>query len=215
MILTALAMAFITFLILSNIIAVKLISVGGFVMTASIVTYPFTFLLSDTIAEVYGRKIATRIVWLGFLFSLAMVLILFIGQILPGAEAWDAQAGYERILGSVPRIVLGSMVAYLLAQNHDVIAFHFWRRVTKGRYLWLRNTASTVVSQAFDTVLFVTIAFAGTIPTDVLINTIVTLYVAKLIVAVVDTPLVYVMVGAIRRHGQRIEQSLPVAIGQS
>ena len=212
MILTALAMAFITFLILSNIVAVKLISVGGFVLTASIITYPFTFLLSDTIAEVYGRKIATRIIWLGFVFSLVMVLVLVAGQVLPGAEAWDAQGAYERILGSVPRIVLGSMVAYLVAQNHDVIAFHFWRRVTKGRYLWLRNTASTVVSQAFDTVLFVVIAFAGTIPTDVLLNTIVTLYVAKILVAVLDTPLVYAMVGAIRRHGKRIEQALPIGI---
>ena len=212
LILTALAMAFITLLVLSNIIAVKLIAVGGFVLTASIITYPFTLLLSDAIAEIYGRKIATRVVWLGFVLSLLMVLILYLAQVMPGAEVWGAQGAYEQILCLVPRVVLASMVAYVIAQNHDVFAFHYWRNLTKGRHLWLRNTASSVVSQALDTVLFVTIAFAGTIPTDVLVNTIVTLYVAKVTLAVLDTPLVYAMVGVIRRLEQRLRLGLPGAI---
>ena len=163
MILVGLSMAFVTLLVVANIIAVKLIAVGGWVVPAGIVAYPFTFLVSDTIAELYGRKTAVRIVWLGFVFSLLMLALVYVAKVWPAAGFWDAQGEYDRILGSVPRIVLGSTVAYLISQHHDVIAFHIWRRVTRGRHLWLRNNASTVVSQAIDTLLFVSIAFGGTV----------------------------------------------------
>ncbi len=193
-------MAFMTFLLVSNIIAVKLVDVGGWVLPASVVVYPLTFLVTDTLAEVYGRRTAARVVWLGFAFSLVMLALVYIGKIWTPAEFWQDQGAYETILGGVPRIVAGSMVAYLVSQQHDVFMFHVWRRVTGGRHLWLRNNASTIVSQAIDTTLFVTIAFAGIVPTGALFELIATTYVAKVIVGVLDTPIVYALVGAIRKY---------------
>ena len=197
--LVALSMAFVTFLVIANIIAVKLVAIGGWVLPAGIIAYPFTFLISDTIAELYGRRVATQIIWLGFAMSLVMVLLVYVSRLLPEAGFWENQEAYDTILGSVPRIALGSMVAYLVSQNHDIIAFHLWKRLTNGRYLWLRNNASTVVSQAIDTVLFVTIAFGGTLPADVIWNMLGTQYAFKLLIAAADTPFVYALVAFYRR----------------
>ena len=198
--LLVLAMTFVTMLLVANILAVKLVEIYSWVMPAGIIVYPLTFALTDTISETYGRKSATRIVWLGFAMSLAMVALLQIGQHAPAASFWPGQDAYEQILGAVPRIVLASMVAYLVSQHHDVFAFHLIRRLTNTRHLWLRNNASTVVSQALDTVLFVTIAFAGTVPGGVLWNIMITQYVLKLIIAALDTPVVYILVGIVRRY---------------
>ena len=110
---------------------------------------------------------------------------------MPGAGIWEAQEAYDRILGGVPRVVLGSMVGYLVSQNHDVYAFDFWRRKTDGRHLWFRNNASTVVSQAIDTSLFITIAFWGVVPNDVFVSIFLGQYLVKVIIALVDTPVVY------------------------
>ena len=200
MMLAILASFFVSLLIVSNILAGKLLQIGDWVLPAGILAYPLTFLISDTIAEVYGRKTTTRIIWVGFATSLLMVLIIYMASIFPAAPFWENQEAFDLILGSVPRIVLASMVAYLVSQYHDVIAFHFWKNFTNGRYLWLRNNASTMMSQAVDTVLFVTIAFAGTLDFSVIINMILTQYVVKILIAIVDTPLVYVLVSQVRRY---------------
>lgn len=201
MALVSLSMAFATLLLVANIIAVKLISINGWVVPVAVIAYPLTFLVTDTIAEVYGRRIATRIVWVGFAVNVLMVALIYVGKIIPPASFWEGQDAYNTMLGSVPRIVLASMLAYLASQHHDVFAFHFWRRLTKGRFLWLRNNASTMVSQGIDTVLFISIAFIGVVPTHVLLGMIVAQYVIKLCIAVADTPLCYVLVGFIRRKG--------------
>ena len=207
MILATLTTAFVTLLVVANIITAKLLAVGDWVLPGGIVAYPFTFLLSDTIAEVYGRKTATRVVWLGFACSMIMLALIYAVKVwpAPSADIWNAQAEYDRILGAVPRIVFASMVAYLISQNHDVIAFHLWKRFTGGKHLWLRNNASTMVSQAIDTVAFVTLAFAGTVPANVLWNIVGTHYAAKLIISVVDTPFVYALVALVRKCDKGIE----------
>lgn len=201
MILTALAMVFTTLLLVANIIAVKLIGVNGWVVPVAVIAYPLTFLVTDTIAELYGRRIATRVVWLGFAVNVLMVALIYLGKIIPPASFWEGQDAYNTMLGSVPRIVLASMLAYLASQHHDVFAFNFWRRLTNGRFLWLRNNASTMVSQGIDTVLFITVAFAGTIPLQVLFNMIIGQYVIKLVIAILDTPLCYGLVALIKRRG--------------
>ena len=216
MILTALAMAFITTLVVANIIAIKLFSFSVpiipddwlidnvWVLPVSAFTYPITFLITDTISELYGRRATTRIVWMGFGCSILMLIMIYIGKILPGADFWVADGGqdaYDFILGSVPRIVAASMVAYLVSQNFDVFAFHFWKERTDGRHLWFRNNASTMMSQGIDTVLFITIAFAGTVPGSVLATMLVGQYLVKVCLAALDTPVVYALVGLIRRFG--------------
>jgi len=202
-------MAFATLLLIANTIAVKLIGVNGWVVPVAVIAYPLTFLVTDTIAELYGRRIATRVVWLGFAVNVLMVALIYVGKIIPPASFWEGQDAYNTMLGSVPRIVLASMLAYLASQHHDVFAFHFWRRLTNGRFLWLRNNASTMVSQGIDTVLFITIAFIGVVPTHVLLDMIVAQYVIKLFIAIADTPLCYALVALIRRRRARIPTGAP------
>lgn len=198
MTLAVLAMGFGTLLITANVVAVKPVALGDWVVPAGTIAYPFTFLITDSISELYGRKVATRIVWCGFGLSAAMVALIYVAQVLPAADFWEGQSAFETTLGSVPRIVLGSMIAYLISQHSDVHLFHRLRRATHGRHLWLRNNGSTMMSQAIDTTLFISIAFAGTVPASVLWNMMATQYVIKLAIAFVDTALVYMLVGWIR-----------------
>ncbi len=207
MILVTLATLFGTCLLVANIIAVKLVSIGGWVFPAGIIAYPLTFLFTDVITELYGRRTASKIVWIGFGANLLMVLLVFGGKLLPVAPFWEGQPAYESILGMVPRVVLASMIAYLVSQHHDVFAFQFWRKKTGGRFLWLRNNASTMVSQALDTGLFITIAFWGIVPAGVLSNMLLTQYIIKLIMAALDTPFCYLLVALLRG---RVRPSAPV-----
>ena len=207
MILVVLATLFATCLIVANIIAVKLVAIGGWVVPAGVIAYPLTFLFTDVITELYGRKIASRVVWVGLGASVLMVILVFGGGLLPPAPSWEGQPAYESILGMVPRVTLASMIAYLVSQHHDVFAFHFWRQKTKGRFLWLRNNASTMVSQALDTGLFITIAFWGVYSTEILLNMLRTQYIIKLAIAACDTPFCYMLVGLLR---ERVKQSLPI-----
>ena len=213
MILMGLAMAFATVLLVANIVAGKIFSIGDWSMSAGIIAYPLTFLLTDTIAEVYGRKATTRVVWFGFACSLLMTLLIYIVKVLPvAADSIVNQASYDNVLGNVPRIVFASMVAYLVAQNHDVFAFHFWRRKTNGRHLWFRNNASTAVSQLMDTALFVSIAFWGILPAGVLLSIFVVEYIVKILFSLVDTPLVYALVGIVRKYDSGDGRLAPAAV---
>ena len=201
--LMGLAMAFTTVLLVANIIAGKIITIGGWEMSAGIIAYPLTFLITDTISEVYGRKATTRVVWFGFACSLLMIALIYIGGRLPASAEWGLQESYNDIFGSTPRIVAASMIAYLVAQNHDVFAFHFWRRKTNGRHLWFRNNASTAVSQLMDTALFTAIAFGGVFGIDVVVSIFVAEYIVKIAASVIDTPVVYALVGLVRRFDGR------------
>ena len=196
--LVALAMTFATLIVVANVIAVKLLDVNGWAVPAGVLAYPFTFLVTDTISELYGRKTATKLVWMGFILSGLMVLLVYVAKVLPAAGFWDHQDAFDTILGSVPRIVLASLTAYLISQHADVILFHLLRRRTKGRHLWMRNNGSTIVSQAIDTAIFIFIAFAGIVPAGALWNLMYTQYLIKVGVAVIDTPIVYALVTYLR-----------------
>jgi queuosine precursor transporter len=198
MILAILVSFFVTLLLVANIISVKLIGVGAWVVPAGVIVYPFTFLLTDVIAELYGRRVASRVIWTGFAVSILMVIFVYLARIIPPAGFWEGQAAFDVTLGMVPRIVLASMFAYLISQHHDVMAFHFWRRKTGARHLWLRNNASTMVSQAIDTALFISIAFWGILPASVIFNMMLTQYLIKLGIAALDTPFCYLLVGLLR-----------------
>ena len=185
---------FVTSLLLANILASKIIVVGGLVLPAAIILYPLTFLFTDVVAEVEGKKSASSLVMAGFYLSIFMVAVILAGRLLPPAGFWKHQEAYTAILGSTPRIVLASMIAYLISQNHDVWAFHWWRKKTAGRHLWLRNNLSTIVSQMIDSVLFIGIAFWGTVPPATIGVMILSQYAVKVGIALLDTPICYLMV---------------------
>ena len=178
-------------LITSNIQVLKTVQLFGLVATLGNVLYGSIFFATDILSEVYGKKAARRGVWLGFIGMLLMTLWMQIAlKFIPDTSDFT-QGSLVTIFGLLPRIAAGSMIAYLISQHHDIFAFHFWKSKTKGRFLWLRNNASTMVSQAIDSAIFCTIALWGVFDTDTWLQILATTYFLKWIVAVIDTPFIY------------------------
>jgi len=198
---------FITCLLLSNIIASKIIIVGGLILPAAIILYPVTFLFTDIVSEVDGKEQARALVMMGFYMSLVMVIVLFVGKLLPSAPFWKHQDAYNSILGATPRIVLASMIAYLISQHHDVWAFHWWKEKTAGKHLWLRNNLSTIVSQLIDSTLFIGIAFGGMYPLKTIVIMIVSQYLVKVGIALIDTPFCYLLVRMYGNHRKQVQRT--------
>jgi hypothetical protein len=153
---------FITCLITANIIAVKIISLGPVVLPAAIFVFPVSYIFGDVLTEVYGFRVARKVIWLGFLCNLIFVFFAWIGQILPGAGFWEGQGAYVSILGYTPRLLIASFAGYLVGEFVNSFVLSRMKVLTKGRWLWSRTIGSTVVGQAFDTSLFITLAFIGT-----------------------------------------------------
>jgi len=177
--------------IVCNIQVVVTVELFGLVSTLGNIVYASIFLATDILSEHYGSKSARKGVWIGF-FSLvwATIAMQFAIRFIPH-ESDFMMSHLEGIFSFMPRVVGASLVAYLVSQHHDIWAFHFWKRKTSGRFLWLRNNASTLVSQMIDSVTFTLIAFLGVFEASVLLQIVVTTYLMKLIVAVLDTPFLY------------------------
>lgn len=191
---------FITSLLVSNLIADKIISFWEFNVPAAVIVFPVTFLITDTINEVWGKEKAKEVVWLGFFMNIFMLLLLQLAIFLPPArEIWPNQEAFEAVFGAVPRMVIASLMAYIGSQLFDVWFFNFWKRRTEGSHLWLRNNLSTLSSQLIDSVIFIVVGFLGTIPVISLINMIVSQYIIKLIFALIDTPICYITVSWARK----------------
>ena len=200
---------FIGSLVISAVLASKIIALGRIYVPAGVLAYAVTFAISDVVSEIWGKNCAKQVVLAG-LFSLgAVFLLIWFAIILPSAPFWTEARAFSSILGmekGASRIILASVVAYTVSQYHDVWAFHFWRKVTGGRYLWLRNNASTLVSQAIDTCLFVSLAFYGVFP---LLPLILGQYFIKLCIALLDTPVVYGLVYLLKRSPAKTPLRLP------
>jgi len=193
---------FVGFYLLANILAVKKIDLGPFVLTGGLFVFPITFLLTDAINEIFGRIVANRLVWFGFASMALAAAVIQIVIAVPPSAMWGEQEAFQTVLGGTLRITIASMVAYLVSQFHDVWAFDFWKKKTKGKYLWLRNNASTVVSQTIDSTIFILIAFAGLMPNSALIPMITGQLVVKWIIAIADTPFCYLLVSWLGRSKQ-------------
>lgn len=182
-------MAMVVFCIVTaNIFASKVIRMFGVTVPAGVVVYAVSFLVTDTISEFYGRKKAVRTVLVGFYGCL--VYFAFVQVVLTWESAFgpESDAAFREVLRMSARITLASVIAYLVSQLHDVVAFDFWGRKTGDQYLWLRNNASTIVSQMLDTLIFVFIAFYGVFPVWPLIGG---QLAVKAVVALLDTPFLY------------------------
>ncbi|RMF87781.1 MAG: VUT family protein [Nitrospinota bacterium] len=188
------ATVFVTALLTANIIAVKLVMIGGIVLPAAIIIFPISYIFGDVLTEVYGYQQARKVIWLGFGCNLLAVIAIWIGQRLPPAPFWEAQAAYERILGFTPRLLVASFVAYLVGEFANAFVLAKMKILTRGRWLWTRTIGSTLVGQGLDSLVFITVAFAGTIPWLALGQMIVTQWLAKTIYEAVATPLTYAVV---------------------
>lgn len=214
--------AFSVVLVLTNILGVKLFLVlpnvwpGGMfgepvTLTSGIITYPLTFLITDVVSEIYGRKRANFMVFVGFLLSLLMLVLIQIVGWLPSSPVWvvapftdvsEMELAYDTIFKLPGYLLFGSMTAYLVAQFIDIRLFHFWRTVTGGRHLWLRNNGSTFISQFVDTIIVNTI-FLGlglALEWDLVWQIIAANYVFKMLLAIIDTPLIYLGVFSLNNY---------------
>jgi len=190
-------------IIVCNIQVIKTIELFGFVATLGNIVYGSIFLATDLLSEVFGKKEARRGVWLGFFALIFMTVSMQIALQFQPHESDFSQQAMQTIFGFIPRITVASLIAYLLSQHHDIWAFHFWKKKTSGKHLWLRNNASTWISQAIDSVVFVMIAFYGVFSTEVLISILFTTYVVKVLVAVLDTPVVYLGRWVLNKHFEK------------
>jgi queuosine precursor transporter len=182
---------FTTCLITANIIAVKLIHVCGFILPAAIIIFPLSYVFGDVLTEVYGYKRTRYVIWLGFLCNLLVVVAVWISQILPAASFWEGQAAYERILGYTPRLLGASFLAYLVGEFANAFVLAKMKIATSGRWLWMRTISSTLVGQGFDSAIFISLAFAGTIPNSMLFSSIITQWLVKSGYEAVITPMTY------------------------
>jgi hypothetical protein len=177
--------------IIANIQVTKTVVLFGMTATLGNAIYGCTFLATDILTELYGEREARRCVWLGFVaMGLTVVWMQFALRFVPGPEDF-AHDALGAVFGVMPRVAAGSLVAYLVSQHHDIWAFTFWRHRTRGRWLWLRNNASTMVSQAIDSLLFCGIGLWGLFEPATWLEILGTTYLLKWIVAALDTPFMY------------------------
>ncbi len=193
---------FISCLVAANIVAVKLVSIFSLVLPAAVVVFPITYIFGDILTEVYGYRMARLVIWTGFAANLIVVGVIWIAQILPPASFWKGQSAYVAVLGQTPRILAASFLAYLAGEFLNSIVLSRMKLATKGRFLWTRTIGSTIVGQAADSTIFITIAFVTTIPGNALIQLVVTQWLFKVTYEVLVTPLTYLIVGALKRHEQ-------------
>ena len=198
-----LAATFIAALVVCNLIANKFITIDlgfkTFVISAGVLPYPITFLITDILSEIYGKKKTARIVWAGFGASLFVLGVLLLAQqftAIAGSPVDDET--FNKVFGNSWRVIFASMTAYLCAQLIDVRIYHFWKEKTAGKHLWLRNNFSTVFSQLVDTTLVVCVLFLGARSHSEIIQFILDGWLFKILCAFIDTPLLYAITAFIR-----------------
>jgi len=178
--------------ILSNVQVLKTVDVFGFVASAGNILYSTSFLVTDILSEIYGKKSATKAVWIGFFTLVATTIIMQLTlNFAPHISDW-ANEPLQTVFGFFPRVAFAGAVAYLISQMNDVRLYHYLKRIFPSPgAIWIRNNGSTMISQLLDTVIFCALAFWGVFESPVFWSIMVTMYIMKLIVAVCDTPFIY------------------------
>ncbi len=199
---------FVTALIVSNIIAVKLVSIFGITLPAAVILFPVAYIVGDVLTEVYGYGRARQAIWIGFTCNLLAVMAIWIAGLLPAAAQWNAQIypgpeeaslAYRAILGFTPRLLLASFAAYLAGEFLNAFVLAKLKLLTEGRYLWTRTIASTLVGQGVDSLVFISLAFGGILPLPILASTILAQWLFKSGYEALATPLTYTVVNALKR----------------
>jgi uncharacterized integral membrane protein (TIGR00697 family) len=202
-----------TSLVVSNIIAVRLIALRLFdaielTLPAAIVLFPVAYIVGDVLTEVYGYPAARRGIWIAFGCNLVAVIAIWLAGILPPASFWtagvyenseQADQAYRAILGFTPRLLVASFFAYLVGEFLNSFVLAKMKVRTEGRYLWMRTIGSTIVGQGADSLIFITVAFYGILPTSALMTAVVSQWLVKSAYEALATPLTYWVVNALKR----------------
>lgn len=198
---------FTTTLVISNIIAVKLVDLFGLILPAAVILFPITYIFGDVLTEVYGYARARRAIWTGFGCNLLAVAAIWIAGLLPPAAFWnagypgpgEASRAYQAILGFTPRLLGASFIAYLAGEFLNSFVMARLKIVTQGRWLWVRTVSSTIVGQGVDSAIFISVAFAGILPLAGLVTTILSQWLFKVAYEALATPLTYWVVNTLKR----------------
>lgn len=181
---------FCSLVVLCNVVSSKLVQLGPLVVPLGVFFYPLTFAVTDVVSEAFGKRCARGVVWAGLWANLALLLVSAAVVAIPSVPFADDSA-MVKVFSSAPRLVLASVLAYLVSQHHDVWAFHLWKALTRGRLLAVRSFLSTSVSQLLDALVFMTVAFYGSFPVRDLAWMVFSQYLLKLLFALLSVPLVY------------------------
>ena len=199
---------FVTVLVTSNIIAVKLVNIGGLILPAAVILFPLAYIFGDVLTEVYGYARARQVIWTGFFCNLLAVIAIWIAGLLPAAPFWSAggfptpeaaQGAYQAILGFTPRLLAASFVAYLAGEFLNAFVLAKLKLKTGGRFLWLRTIGSTLVGQAADSAVFISLAFWGIFGPANLAAAILSQWMFKVAYEVLATPITYLVVNGLKR----------------
>ena len=195
-----LVVAFVSVLLVSNIVAPKLVAVGPFLLSGAQLLFPITYIFGDVFTEVYGYAASRRAIWSGFFASALLSVLSAIIIALPPAPNWYGQEAYQQVLGMTPRIFVASLIAYWAGEFGNSFVMARLKVATRGRYLWMRTIGSTAVGQAVDTVIVMTIAFAGIYSFAQIANLIVSGYLFKVAYEAAATPVTYLVVNSLKRR---------------
>lgn len=190
---------FVTCLLLSNIVASKLITFLYWVVPSAVVIFPITYIFGDILTEVYGYKKARLVIWTGFAMNFFMALIFWLVIILKYPPFWNNQEAYKTVLGITPRIVLASLIAYLFGEFLNSTVLSIMKKGTRGKWLWTRTIGSTIVGEGVDSLIFITIAFAFTFPWNVIFQMVLVQWLLKTGYEILATPVTYALVHFIKK----------------
>ena len=194
-----LTIAFVVILLVSNLIAQKVCLIAGFAVSGAILLFPITYIFGDIFTEVYGFAASRRAIWLGFFATLLLYLASALTIALPSAPGWKNQAAFTTVFGFVPRILAASLVAFWAGEFANSYVMARMKVLTHGRALWSRTIGSTLVGQAVDTTLVISLTFLGTVPGGTIFNMIGTGYLLKVAYEVLATPLTYLVIDILKR----------------
>jgi hypothetical protein len=193
---------FVAVLLISNIASMKILDLGPFTFDGGTILFPLSYIFGDILTEVYGYSRSRKVIWLGFLSAALMSVTLMVVGWLPPAADWPNQDAYNRILGLTPRIVTASLIAYFAGEFFNSFTLAKLKVLTRGRWLWIRTIGSTLIGQAVDTVLFIAIAFTGTLPANLIWTLVISNYLFKCGVEAAFTPVTYWLSGWLKLQEQ-------------
>jgi len=208
---TFLAAIFVTTLVISNIVAVKLVEIYGLILPAAVILFPFAYIIGDILTEVYGFARARQVIWIGFACNLFAVVAITVAGALPAASFWslpgfegaqESQSAYMAILGFAPRLLIASFIAYLFGEFLNSYVLAQLKIRTAGRLLWLRTITSTIVGEGVDSAIFISIAFWGIIEPASLTTAILSQWAFKVSYETLVTPLTYLIVTKLKEVEQ-------------